>query len=429
MKHAWTFGRKLGLGLAALVALNLLVSGVAIYALRFVMDAEDGVTVDAKTLTDTQKLESIALDRMGNVRAYLLTGDETFREAARELRQRFQEQLEQIRQQVTSAEKKQELDEISQAATTQFDVGDKVTGMRKAEDQLPKIGRAFQDEVAPLFKIVRKHLGDLVALAQKDLDDARLAADNTGETAISAAIVFAVIGVAAAVLLAVVLLRVLGRQIGSAVQHIQTSASELQAAANQQTTGAKEQVASMTEISTTIKELLSTAKQIAESAQGVARIAENTTGAARGGDETVGRSQSEIAAIRKQVDLVVEHMLDLGKKSQQIGSILEIINELAEQTNILAINATIEAAGAGEAGKRFSVVADEIRKLADRVGGSTKEIRGLIDQVRSAVAAAVMATESGSKAVDAGNSARSRPSSGKSAISWETRPRRRGRSS
>ena len=76
------------------------------------------------------------------------------------------------------------------------------------------------------------------------------------------------------------------------------------------------------------------------------------------------------------MDLIVKHMLDLGKKSQQIGGILEIINELAEQTNILAINATIEAAGAGEAGKRFSVVADEIRKLADRVGGSTKEIRG-----------------------------------------------------
>jgi methyl-accepting chemotaxis protein len=95
-------------------------------------------------------------------------------------------------------------------------------------------------------------------------------------------------------------------------------------------------------------------------------------------------------------------MLDLGKKSQQIGGILEIINELAEQTNILAINATIEAAGAGDSGKRFGVVADEIRKLADRVGGSTKEIRGLIDEIRAAVNTTVMTTEGGTKAVDAG---------------------------
>src|ERR1700691_4992717 len=95
-------------------------------------------------------------------------------------------------------------------------------------------------------------------------------------------------------------------------------------------------------------------------------------------------------------------MLDLGKKSQEIGSVLDIVSELAEQTNILAINATIEAIGAGETGKRFAVVADEIRKLADRVGGSTKEVRTLIDDVRSAVNTTVMATETGSKAVDAG---------------------------
>jgi methyl-accepting chemotaxis protein len=106
--------------------------------------------------------------------------------------------------------------------------------------------------------------------------------------------------------------------------------------------------------------------------------------------------------IRRQVDLIVNHMLELGEKSQQIGLVLDIVSELAEQTNILAINSTIEAAGAGEAGKRFAVVADEIRKLADRVADSTKEIRGLIDVVRSAVNTTVMATEIGSKAVDDG---------------------------
>ena len=195
----------------------------------------------------------------------------------------------------------------------------------------------------------------------------------------------------------------LSQQIGGAVGLVQSSSSELQAAANQQAVGAKEQATSMTEISTTITELLSTSRQIAESAQRVAQNAEQTALSARAGHSTVDQTHESIAGIRRQVDQIVSHMLELGKKSQEIGAVLDIVAELSEQTNILAINATIEAAGAGEAGKRFAVVADEIRKLADRVGGSTKEIRTLIDDVRSAVNTTVMATETGSKAVDAGS--------------------------
>lgn len=402
MERSWTFGQKLGLGFATVVGITLLISAVAVYALMSLLEAGNRVVVNAEMLAEAQKLESTALERMGNIRAFLLTGDEIFRQAAQQARQTFRNQLEAIRADVTSAEEQRMLDTIERAATTQFDTGDQVAEKRQTVEQLPEIGKAFQDQVAPLFKVVRQHLGEFVALEQGKLDDATEARARIAKTAIAAVIAFAVTGAIAAALLAFLLSRTLSRQIGSAVQYIQSSSSELQAAANQQTAGAKEQVAAMTEISTTIRQLLSTAKQIAESAQGVARIADNTMAAAQGGDETVRQSQHEIAAIRKQVDLVVEHMLDLGKKSQQIGSVLEIINELAEQTNILAINATIEAAGAGEAGKRFAAVADEIRKLADRVGSSTKEIRTLIEQTRSAVNAAVMATESGSKAVDAG---------------------------
>jgi methyl-accepting chemotaxis protein len=196
--------------------------------------------------------------------------------------------------------------------------------------------------------------------------------------------------------------RSLSDQIGTAVGQVKGSSTELQAAANQQASGAKEQAAAMTEISTTISELLATSRQIAESAQRVARSAEQTANAARSGHGTVDVTHDSISGIKRQVDQIVSHMLELGRKSQEIGSVLDIVSELAEQTNILAINATIEAAGAGDAGKRFAVVAEEIRKLADRVGDSTKEVRTLIDDVRSAVNTTVMATETGSKAVDAG---------------------------
>lgn len=134
----------------------------------------------------------------------------------------------------------------------------------------------------------------------------------------------------------------------------------------------------------------------------MAEVAELTAGAGAAGRNTVSSAESSMGEIRAQVDVIVNHMLELGDKSQRIGVVLDIVSELAEQTNILAINSTIEAAGAGVAGRRFSVVADEIRKLADRVAESTKEIRDLIEVVRAAVHTTVVATEIGSKAVDAG---------------------------
>ena len=211
------------------------------------------------------------------------------------------------------------------------------------------------------------------------------------------------LGTSLVALLGWIITSALSRQIGTAVGRVQSSAAELQAAANQQATGSHQQASGLNEISTTISELVATARQIAESAQRVAQTAEQTASSAQTGHGTVEQTNDLITGIRRQVDLIVGHMLELGKKSQEIGAVLDIVSELAEQTNILAINATIEAAGAGEAGRRFTVVADEIRKLADRVGASTKEIRQLIDDVRSAVNTTIMATENGSKAVDAGS--------------------------
>jgi CHASE3 domain sensor protein len=266
----------------------------------------------------------------------------------------------------------------------------------------------------PALKIVltnegKKSMDDLRrVLGAMDQEERELLKQRTEAAEAGARAAEATIGIGALVALVFVswagfvITSSLNRQLGSAVSSIRSSSAELQAAATQQASGSQEQSSATNEVSTTIRELLSTSRQIAESAQRVARIAEETAAGARGGDQTVQRAQEAIGGIKRQVDLVVGHMLELGKKSQQAGGILEIINELAEQTNILAINATIEAAGAGDAGKRFAVVADEIRKLADRVGGSTKEIRGLIEDIRAAVNTTVMATEVGTKAVDAG---------------------------
>ena len=237
---------------------------------------------------------------------------------------------------------------------------------------------------------------------EKLLNDGRSEATAVASEATVIVIVMAVLVVVSCKVYRCFLGKALTRQIGSAVQDIQSSSAELQTTATQQATGAREQSTAMTEITTTISELLATSRQIADSAQRVASISSEAAGAATAGIRIAQRAHDSMGGIKKQVDVIVSHMLDLGRKSQQIGGIVDIINGFSEQTNILAINATIEAAGAGENGRRFAVVADEIRKLADRVGGSTKDIRALIEEIRAAVNATVMATEGGTKAADAG---------------------------
>jgi len=104
--------------------------------------------------------------------------------------------------------------------------------------------------------------------------------------------------------------------------------------------------------------------------------------------------------LRGQVQNIAESMLLLGEHSQRIGGIVEIIDEISDQTNLLALNAAIEAAGAGESGKRFAIVAQEVRRLAERTVIATRQIKGLVEAIQKSTNSTVMVTEEGLKAVD-----------------------------
>jgi methyl-accepting chemotaxis protein len=399
-----TFGQKIAAGLTVTAVFAVVIGIVAVFALRTVVERKDRViTVNAPLLNDAQQLR-VDLERKGSaVRGYLLTGEEALLQEMREARADFLTTLERLRQNAPTDDGRRMLEDDTRLEDELQQAVDRVVALRKTEPSADALGRAFADQVLPIRERLDAAIRAFAAREQKLLEDARTASNEAAAAAQAWLIGLVAAAAAFAAVVAIFLARALGRQIGTAVGQVQSSSAELQAAANQQATGAKEQATAMNEITTTISELLATSRQIAESAQRVSQIADQTASAARQGDGTVAKANDAIGSIRRQVDLIVGHMLDLGKKSQQIGSVLEIVAELAEQTNILAINATIEAAGAGETGKRFSVVADEIRKLADRVAGSAKEIRALIDDVRSAVNTTVMATETGSKAVDTGS--------------------------
>jgi methyl-accepting chemotaxis protein len=404
MGQSMTFGKKLAIGFAITVAFTVVMGLIAVYALNRVVASKDRViALYAQNQIDAAKLQTAVARKAAAVRGYVLSGDDRYLQSEQEARQMFFTTLDKMKQNVFTPEGKAMLADIQTIENEHQILVGRSIAMRQANASPEEIAKYMRAEVIPEVDRLFAKVDQFAAWEEKLLNDGRAASTAQASWATTLVISIAIAVIILAALIATLLGKTLTEQIGSAVHNIQNSSAELQTTASQQATGAREQATAMSEITTTINELLATSRQIAESAQRVASISSEAGMAATTGDRIVQRAQGSMGGITKQVDLIVSHMLDLGRKSQQIGGIVDIINELSEQTNILAINATIEAAGAGESGRRFAVVADEIRKLADRVGGSTKDIRTLIDEIRAAVNATVMATEGGTKAAQAGS--------------------------
>ena len=134
---------------------------------------------------------------------------------------------------------------------------------------------------------------------------------------------------------------------------------------------------------------------MAESASAASEGAREASETARSGAALVQKTVDGIGRIQVAVDGAAQEVTSLGAQSEEIGKIVAVIEDIAAQTNLLALNAAIEAARAGEQGRGFAVVADEVRQLAERVAGATKEIATLIEGVQNGVAASVKAMEQG----------------------------------
>jgi methyl-accepting chemotaxis protein len=187
--------------------------------------------------------------------------------------------------------------------------------------------------------------------------------------------------------------------LAEAVAELETSSEQLVSVAVEQSSGAAEQASAVQEATTTSEEIAATSNEISANVEAVERVAEETYRASVQGREAVRMAVGGMADVKEQVRRIADAMVGLGKRSQKIGGIVDIIDEISEQTHLVALNAAIEAAGAGEHGKRFSVVAAEIRRLAERTVEATGQIKTLVEEIQESTNETVMATEKGSATV------------------------------
>ncbi|MBZ4418901.1 methyl-accepting chemotaxis protein [Myxococcus sp. RHSTA-1-4] len=191
-------------------------------------------------------------------------------------------------------------------------------------------------------------------------------------------------------------------QLRRAGLQISTTTEQLVATSGEQESGADEQASSLNVTSATTEELARSAQQIAGNAESVSAIAETTFTAAQTGQRGAAAFLGAMQRMKEDNQAIADAVVRLNKRVQQIGKVVEFINEIADKSDLLALNAELEGTKAGEVGRGFSLVAAEMRRLAENVIRSTKAIEQLIEEIRDSTHAAVMATEAGLKTTEAG---------------------------
>ncbi|HET6803978.1 MAG TPA: methyl-accepting chemotaxis protein [Frateuria sp.] len=197
-------------------------------------------------------------------------------------------------------------------------------------------------------------------------------------------------------------LRALTRELHEGIGVLSTSATEISTSTSELAASATQTAAAISETTTTVEEVRQTAQMSSEKARAVSDSALRVASVSEEGRRATDDAAAGMARIQQQMELIADSMVRLSEQSQAVGQIVATVEDLSGQSKLLAVNASIEAAKAGEHGKGFAVVAQEVKSLAEQSRQATAQVRSILGDIQQATSAAVLATEQGSHAVAEG---------------------------
>lgn len=398
-----TISKKLLWGYGVVLALLMVVTTVAIFALQRTQSTyDDLVQLNSKIVDEANTMARSVREQVSHYRGALIHENEKteYTQRLAEARNVFSVAQSDIQALVTSNEGRRMLELISRlygefevAQSRELERGDgaDLTNMRRVAAEVSLVSDRLVEAVGQF----RRYQTDRVA-------DIRVGLAKEASLLTMIMVIVSAVAIVIGLVIAVLLGRGITRQLQESAGLLSSSAAEILATTSQLAAGATETNTAVSETTTTVEEVKQTAHLVSEKARQVLDSARKAAEASQSGEQSVDDAIEGMRHIQTQMEAIAESIVQLSEQSQSIGEIILVVSNLAEQSNLLAVNAAIEATRAGEQGKGFVVVAQEVKSLANQSKQATNQVRAILADIQKATGSAVLATEQGNKAVDYG---------------------------
>lgn len=399
----WSVGTKVGAGYA--VALVILVA-LGLFAYRDTTDMIKSVywrVHTYKVLDNVQSLVSALKDAETGQRGFLLVGDAAYLQPYQNALGVIDSKMNILRQLTADNPAQQaRLNQIQSLIVRKLAELKKTIDLQKKDRFKAALkivqtnkGKEYMDEIRRIASDMRHE--ELTLLKQRD------GKEMARRHSTLSVIVYGIPAAFAAVLLVgFMIVRAITTQIRGSIAQLSATSSQILTTTAQASASSAETSTALSETTATVEEVKQTVQLSNQKSQYVSESAQKMTQISQDGRKSVEETVQEMQRIQAQMESVAESIVRLSEQSQDIGEIIATVNDLAEQSNLLAVNAAIEATKAGEQGKGFVVVAQEVKSLAEQSKQATGQVRTILSDIQKATSAAVLAAEQGAKAVGEG---------------------------